>query len=157
MFLTGDRLACIIGAGGTQIQPAGVDLRVDKIFKFTGWGEVRREGKKTAPVEELPAEDGLWSLEPGAYKVRFMDPVKVPTWAVGFCYPRSSLLRSGVSLECAVWDPGYHGRGEALLVVWNPNGFRLEHGARIAQLVYAILEDEARGYSGSYQGENLQA
>ena len=156
MFLTGDRIACITGARGAQIQPAGIDLRVDKVFKFTGRGQLLADGKKIAPVEEIPTDrSNTWILEPGAYKIRFLDPVKVPTWAVGFCYPRSSLLRSGVTVECAVWDPGYNGRGEALLVVANPHGFILEHGARVAQLVYAVLEGEAQGYKGSYQGENL--
>ncbi len=156
MFLTGERIACITGARGAQIQPAGVDLRVDKVFKFTGRGQILVDGKKTAPVEEIPTDNnGSWILEPGAYKIRFLDPVRVPTWAVGFCYPRSSLLRSGVTVECAVWDPGYYGRGEALLIVANPHGFLLERGARVAQLVYAVLEGRAQGYKGSYQGENL--
>jgi len=62
----------------------------------------------------------------------------------------------GALLGCAVWDPGYRGRGEALLVVGNPHGIRIEVGARIAQLVFIRLYPQlGEGYSGVYQGERL--
>ncbi|MCE4603004.1 MAG: deoxyuridine 5'-triphosphate nucleotidohydrolase [Desulfurococcales archaeon] len=156
MFLTGDDVAKILGIDGVQVQPAGVDLRVGEVRRLESpglLGEADRripEGARVEPVE------GWWSLGPGAYRIRFLDVVRVPPNVVGLCFPRSSLLRMGALVGCAVWDPGYVGRGEALLAVFNPMGIRLEQGARVAQLVYATLRREAsRLYEGVYKGEGL--
>ena len=70
--------------------------------------------------------------------------------------PRSSLLRCGVTINMAVWDAGYSGRGQALLTVFNPHGFKLQKNARVAQLVFFQLAAETEGYNGTYQGENLK-
>jgi len=149
--LAGEEGAALRG----QVQPAGVDLRVSAVYRFRGSGGLGVKERVLAPVEPVEAVDGWWWLSPGAYKVVFADAVYVPSTTVGICFPRSSLLRSGVLLSCAVWDPGYYGRGEALLEVVNPHGFRLEVGARVAQLVYIHLLVPARLYSGRYRGENM--
>jgi dUTP pyrophosphatase len=61
----------------------------------------------------------------------------------------------GLHVPTAVWDAGYAGRGEGLLQVTNPHGVRLQHGARIAQLVVFRLNRAASSaYAGAYQGEN---
>ena len=69
--------------------------------------------------------------------------------------PRSSLLRCGVNVGTAVWDAGYSGRSQSLLVVHNPSGFSLEKNARLTQLVFFELTGESEGYQGIYQGENI--
>jgi dUTP pyrophosphatase len=69
--------------------------------------------------------------------------------------PRSSLLRCGVTIETAVWDAGYSGRSQALLVVHNPSGFHLQKNARVLQLVFFRLTGETEGYQGKYQRENI--
>ncbi|MCX9014076.1 MAG: deoxyuridine 5'-triphosphate nucleotidohydrolase, partial [Candidatus Methanoperedens sp.] len=70
--------------------------------------------------------------------------------------PRSSLLRCGVTIETAVWDAGYSGRSESLLVVFNEDGFRVKKDARVLQLLfYRLGERVSEGYSGVYQNENL--
>ncbi|ABM80708.1 deoxyuridine 5'-triphosphate nucleotidohydrolase [Hyperthermus butylicus] len=138
-----------------QVQPAGVDLRVGEIHRFLSEGMLapKRVLPETEPVE---ARDGFWFLEPGFYKVVFADAVYVPPSAVGICLPRSSLLRMGATLSCAVWDPGYMGRGEALLIVGNPHGIRIAVGERIAQMLYIRVEPPpASLYAGFYQGERL--
>jgi deoxycytidine triphosphate deaminase len=71
---------------------------------------------------------------------------------VGFLYPRSSLLRNSCTIDTAVWDAGYEGRGEGLLEVRHE--IELERDARIAQLVIAAA-DHVGTYDGSYQGERL--
>ncbi len=148
-----------LGLGGgveeAQVQPGGVDLRVGEVHVFRGPGFIGVEGRRVAPSEPLEPRGGRWVLGPGVYKVVFLDAVHVPEGVVGFCFPRSSLLRSGVLMGCAVWDPGYRGRGEALLAVLNPGGFVLERGARVAQLVYVSLRGFGGGYRGVYQGEKL--
>ena len=70
--------------------------------------------------------------------------------------PRSSLIRSGVSIHTAVWDAGYNGRSQALMVIYHPNGYRIQRDARIMQLVFFQMENAAiRGYEGRFQSENI--
>jgi dUTP pyrophosphatase len=62
----------------------------------------------------------------------------------------------GATMETALWDPGYRGRSQSLLVVYNSQGLRLKRNARLMQLVFIRLEREAdKAYSGIYQGENI--
>ncbi len=157
MFLLGpeaSRLVSPLSPG--SVQPAGVDLSVDVVEELAGPGFLGLYGRGIPQGRPLEAVGGAYRLGPGGYRVRFREVVRVPLWAVGFCLPRSSLLRMGASLHCAVWDPGYEGRGQALLVVYNPHGVTIEAGARVAQIVFARLEGlAASGYSGAYQGEGL--
>ncbi len=142
---------------GESVQPAGVDLRVDQVFQLGEEGVLGRGERRIPQAEPLEPQDGWWRLGPGGYKIRFVEAVLVPADAVGFCFPRSSLLRMGATVACGVWDPGYRGRGEALLVVTNPHGILLERGARVAQLVLVRMEEAPdRLYEGAYQGENLE-
>ena len=157
MYLTGGEVARFItGITPSQIQPAGVDLRGWELRGMDSQGVLGVESRVVPEGRLLDPVNGWWSLDPGVYRIRFMEVVEVPGDSVGFCYPRSSLARMGAMLGCAVWDPGYKGRGEALLAVLNPYGLRLEVGARVAQLVYARLSRRAeRLYRGVYQGEGL--
>ncbi len=140
----------------TQIQPVGVDLTVSKVFKFTGPARIGFHARELPSLEELLPENGGWFLNQGVYKIRFTEVVEVPEDVVALCFPRSSLLRSGLQLTCTVWDPGYVGRGEALLHVLNPYGVFLEVYARVAQLIFFKLPKKVvKAYSGFYKGENL--
>ncbi|MEM4523885.1 MAG: deoxyuridine 5'-triphosphate nucleotidohydrolase, partial [Archaeoglobaceae archaeon] len=61
----------------------------------------------------------------------------------------------GVSVETAVWDAGYEGRSEVLIVVHNPEGIWLKKNARIIQLIFLKLCSKTRGYAGIYKFENV--
>jgi dUTP pyrophosphatase len=88
--------------------------------------------------------------------VVFNEIVNIPKDVAALARPRSSLLRSGATLETALWDPGYRGRSQSLLVVYNPFGLRLKRNARLMQLVFLRLDNEAeKVYTGKYQGENI--
>lgn len=145
------------GFEGGQVQPAGIDLRVDGVEVLDEPGYLGVEERRVPRGRPLEPVDGLrWRLPPGAYRIVFMDAVSIPSGAVGLCFPRSSLLRMGVLLGCAVWDPGYRGRGAALLIVANSGGLVLERGARVAQLVLVKLDSlPGELYRGRYQGEGL--
>lgn len=155
--LPGEKAArAVPTASGKQIQPAGVDLRVAVIEKLLEEGSLGKNDKVLPKGETIEPIDGWWMLKPGGYRIRFDDVVEVPEDAIGLCFPRSSLLRMGVTLHCAVWDPGYKGRGQAFMVVHNPHGIKLEVGSRVAQIVFIRLE-ETPGilYRGTYYGEGL--
>src|SRR4030042_1563924 len=102
--------------------------------------------------------DGLGraDLSPGCYLVTYNEVVNLPKNLMALAMPRSSLLRCGVSIHNAVWDAGYSGRSQSLMVVYNPQGFRLYRNARIVQMVFFFLSREvAQGYQGMFQGENI--
>ncbi|MEB2836485.1 MAG: deoxyuridine 5'-triphosphate nucleotidohydrolase [Desulfurococcales archaeon] len=159
MFLSGRKIVAdgIVGVlDPSSEQPAGVDLTLDYVEEFGEPGLLGRAERRVPRGVRLKCPSGLCRLGPGAYRVRFREEVRVPSWAVGLCFPRSSLLRMGAQLSCAVWDPGYRGRGAALLAVYNTQGIEIELGARIAQLVIARLEEApASLYRGAYLGEGV--
>ncbi len=140
----------------TQLQPAGIDLRVSQVFRFRGVGILGFDERKLPEVEEVLPENGYWGLDQGVYKIKFAEVVELPRDVLALCFPRSSLLRSGVLVSCTVWDPGYVGRGEALMHVINPHGIKLGVGSRVVQLIFFKLNKAVeKAYEGFYKGENL--
>lgn len=145
-----------------QLQPNGIDVTVRSVASFppeSGAGSigVSNADRGLPETAELDfGHDGWLALSPGHYVVTFNEVVNLPRWLMALGRPRSSLLRMGVSLHTAVWDAGYSGRSQALLVVHNIEGFRLQRDARIAQLVFFPLSaPDQQGYAGRYQRENL--
>jgi len=142
----------------TQLQPSGIDLRVDRVQWLVSGASLGVADLARVPAareDVAPDADSWWTLGPGAYVVTYRERVNVPSDMVALSTPRSSLLRSGVMLYSAVWDAGYSGRGEGLLSVMNRHGYRLQRGARILQLVFFRLSAPAsEAYRGRYRGEN---
>ena len=144
-----------------QLQPNGFDLTVGEIYHLATPGHMGRDANDRAVSEleimEFPT-DGWLDLLPGPYLVTFAEEVSLPLSLMALCLPRSSLIRSGVSIGTGVGDAGYRGRFQALLVVHHPAGYRLQRGARVAQLVFFPLDTPAdQGYAGAYLNENLPA
>lgn len=142
-----------------QVQPNGFDLTLAEVHRYLGGGTVARDNKDRvlpdlAAIE--PAPNGFYGLAPGVYHVVYNEVVNLPVDLMALGRPRSSLNRSGVTIDTAVWDAGYHGRSTSMMSVANPFGFRIEAGARLLQLVFFGLSRPAGvGYRGAYQGENL--
>lgn len=136
----------------SQIQPNGVDIRVSRIERPVGGGSIERTGKTIGTREEVEVVNGMYELDPGAYVVGYHERIRIPDEHIGFILPRSSLLRNGSTIDTAVWDTGYEGRGEGLLSVGAP--IEIEPEARIAQFVLASA-DHLGAYNGTYQRERL--
>jgi dUTP pyrophosphatase len=142
-----------------QVQPNGIDVTLKEIALFSssgslGAGTESRVLSTTSPL----VFDGLGRVDllPGCYLVTYNEVVNLPKNIMALALPRSSLLRCGVSIHNAVWDAGYSGRSQSLLVVYNPQGFRLYRNARIVQMVFFFLSHEVtQGYHGMFQGENI--
>ena len=143
-----------------QIQPNGFDLRIDSVARHVGAGTVAIDNAhRVLPELEAIAPDanGFFDLTPGVYHITYFETVRIPANLMALGRARSSLQRSGATIHTAVWDAGYHGRSTSLLSVLNPDGFRVERGARVMQLVFFGLANEtANTYQGRYQGENLK-
>jgi dUTP pyrophosphatase len=144
-------------AEDAAIQPNGIDLSLQAVWRLAGAGSLgRADHDRVLPQGDDLAfgPDGWLELGPGTYGIRYAEWVGVPVDCGALCFPRSSLLRMGVHVPTAVWDAGYAGRGQGLLVVTNPYGVRLQQGARIVQLVVFRLTEAVRsGYTGRYQHE----
>ncbi len=143
----------------TQIQPQGFDLTAGEIHRYNGTGKLdfsnseREIPESTAiePEKKDPGDDyGWWSLDPGVYKVVMNEKVDIPNDIMGIAFPRSSLLRMGATIENAVWDSGYTGRGEFMLDVQNPEGIEIKENARLNQIVFIRMEETEQGYSGRF-------
>ena len=141
----------------TQLQPNGIDLRIERVQRLTSPGLLGAAPNLREPAarEDVhPDVDGWWDLHAGSYVIGYLEKVNLPAELMAFARPRSSLLRSGVAIHTAVWDAGYSGRGEGLLSVMNPKGYRLQRGAAVLQLVFLRLgAPTSEGYRGRYQGE----
>ena len=143
----------------SQLQPQGVDLTLATLARLSTGGQIGPTNEERVLSEQTPVEfdAGGWAyLSPGTYMCRFNETVHLPLDLMGFGRTRSSLLRCGVSLHTAVWDAGYSGRSESLLVVYNPKGVRLARNARIMQLVLLKLDRAtSEGYAGRFLRENM--
>ena len=141
-----------------QLQPNGVDLTLRGISMLQSSGKIAVNNSQRVVSDLAPLVfDGLGFIQlmPGIYSITFNEIVNLPRNVMALATPRSSLLRCGVTVNTAVWDAGYCGRSESLLVVYNPQGFRLQKNARIIQLVFFRLDNETEGYNGKYQRENI--
>jgi len=144
---------------GEQLQPNGFDLSLKDVSQMTSGGNIGSEPdqRKLSDAETLEFDrDGWLRLSPGPYLIKFNEVVNLPLNLMALGRPRSSLLRSGVSIHTAVWDAGYRGRSQALLVIHNNHGYDLRKDARLMQLIFFHLTQPMdQGYQGRFLGENL--
>ena len=141
-----------------QLQPNGFDLTLREVAMIQSGGRIGKSNLQRMVSSLSPLmfdSQDFMELIPGAYVITYNEVVHLPKNVMALGAPRSSLLRCGVTVHMAVWDAGYSGRSQSLMVVYNPESFRVQKNARIAQLVFFELGDETEGYQGSYQGENI--
>jgi len=145
-----------------QLTPNGFDLTAGKVFEFDTPGALdfsnkeRKlpEGKALLPQKENPQDKfGWWHIKPGVYKIITNETVNLPKDLIGIAFSRSSLLRMGAFTQNGVWDAGFSGRSEFILVVGNPFGIRLKENARVIQLMFTKITETERGYEGVFQNK----
>lgn len=144
-----------------QLQPNGFDLTLQAVGRLNRRGILGADDATRVLPEARPIpfeDDGFVTLAPGPYQIIYNEIVDLPHDLMALGRPRSSLCRCGVSIHTAVWDAGYRGRSTSLLVVDNPDGFRVQRNARVMQLVFfSLTAAVGQGYRGTYQGENIAA
>jgi dUTP pyrophosphatase len=142
-----------------QLQPNGIDLTVSDVSLFGSSGILNIQNNARVLSSTSPlifSAMGCLDLVPGCYLITYNETVNLPRNIMGLAFPRSSLLRCGISIHTAVWDAGYSGRGQSLMLVYNTMGFRVYQYARVVQLVFFRLNrDVIKGYDGVFQKENL--
>ena len=142
-----------------QLQPSGIDLTVQTVSSFSSPGAIGYENKERILSDTSPlsfTDSGTINLATGCYLITYNEVVHLPQNIMALGLPRSSLLRCGVNIHTAVWDAGYSGRSQSLLVVYNPLGFLLHRNAKVLQLIFCQLSHPVeQGYNGIFQGENI--
>ena len=141
-----------------QLQPNGFDITLRDVADLQNMGQIGKDNAQRQLPDLTPLifdNQGFIELKPGSYMITYNEIVHIPTTLMALARPRSSLLRCGVSIGTAVWDAGYSGRSQSLMIVYNSAGFRVQKDARVAQLVFMTLSAETEGYAGKYQNENI--
>ena len=141
-----------------QLQPNGIDLTLREVALPQSPGRITVSNSQRVVSDLAPLvfdSLGFIDLVPSAYIITYNEIVHLPRNIMALARPRSSLLRCGVTVNTAVWDAGYSGRSQSLMVVYNPQGIRLQKNARVVQLFFLQLTRETEGYHGTYQGENI--
>jgi len=133
------------------VQPSGIDLPLDEIFIQKSEGSLIDNEKNLPDIEAI--EGPIYGLKPHtAYLATIDRKIKIPKGYTMLYLPRSTLLRSFVSVQTAVGDPGFY--GTLMFMIYNHGEFeyKIKKGDRIAQGV--VFEVDGSGeYSGSYQEE----
>lgn len=152
-----------------QIQPNGVDLKIDKVLKHSGKahltdGEYKKPARSEAAkisVDSLAADiadtidsDWVYNLKAGGYVIVYDEKItEIPEGHIGIVFPRSRVLRTSGHVNTAVWDSGYSGRGEGGLMLTQPTF--LDPDMKIAQMTFARAS-HTTDYNGSHQGERTE-
>jgi len=139
-----------------QIQPCGVDLTISKIemYKSEGIIDFDNSKRKLPRLEESGTFQGAWHLTPGAYLITLNEITTIPENCCGIARPRSSILRMGATVNTALWDAGYSGKSQVMMLVHNTNGIIIYPNARILQLMILRLDTVVtKGYDGIYLNE----
>ncbi len=138
-----------------QIQQAGVDLTVGKVYELIGQGVLDFDNSKRAicSYSEIPPVEDAWDLEPNVYHCAMNEWISIPPDLCGLLLPRSSALACGMHIHSALWDPGYSGR--SFIHTHVSRKIRVHRNARIAQMVFLPVVGEATSYSGAYLGEDV--
>jgi len=141
-----------------QLQPAGFDFSLSKVFSLTGAGGIRSFNK----VNDLPGklevchEDGVFRLKSGYYLIGFNEVLDIPNDVAAIGKARSTLIRYGAQLNAGIWDPGFHGKSQCGLNVLNRFGIELDLGCTLLHLAFFHLDKESAGFQHNslYLDEN---
>lgn len=143
----------------SQLQPNGIDLTVGEIATLDSAGCIAKDNKDRVISNNTKLKfdnQGRLHLTPGCYLVTCNEIINMPLNLTAIAQSRSSFLRCGVSIHNAIWDAGYSGRSQALMVVYNPHGFTIYKNARFIQLIFIKLgQSVEKGYNGIFQRENI--
>lgn len=145
-----------------QYQPAGIDLKLGKIMTLANsevYGLVN--GKKFLPEQKELEEDVIklndtqlevgYLLQPHVPYIAVVDePITIPKEYAQVYKPRSSCLRSAVTVSTAVGDPGFNGHLSFLVINHLDTPFFIKKGERFAQMVTYEVKGVVSEYDGDY-------
>lgn len=147
----------------------GIDIRAGKVYRIIGegfLGVTDRKSSDTEKIADIEKGDREVTLKPGDYVlVKTIEKFNIPGEKVEVeeggkpmylslhVYPRSTLQRCGIYLMATKTDPGYTGELTFALSNLGSKPFRLELGARFANIVFMQVAGEIqRAYGGQWKG-----
>ncbi|MCD7782206.1 MAG: deoxyuridine 5'-triphosphate nucleotidohydrolase [Methanosphaera sp.] len=137
-----------------SIQPSGIDLKLDNVYEQVSDGSLIDNQKNLPEIREVePDEDDIFTLEPKtAYSVTIRGKIKIPEGYTMLYLPRSTLLRSFISVHTAVGDPGFYGTLQFMVINNGEYPYKIKKFERVVQAVVFSV-DGSGSYTGSYQEE----
>lgn len=136
-----------------SIQPAGIDLRVKRIFKVKGKAFLGR--KRKMPKVEKVFDRKIILKKDDFVLVETIEKVKMDKNLGGIILPRSSLSRSGIALLTSFVDPGFKGSLTIGMKNLGNDDFEIKIGSRFAQLILFEVKGCSKEYRGKYQGGKI--
>lgn len=102
------------------VQPSGIDLTLDEVFIQKSPASLIDNEKNLPDIEAI---DGpVYTIKPHtAYLATIDRKIKIPKGYSMLYLPRSTLLRSFVSVQTAVGDPGFY--GTLIFMIYNHGNF----------------------------------
>ena len=136
-----------------QLTSNGFDITVKDISIYQGAGTIDFDNSKREMPKYVRLVDhkGFYHLQFGAYLVDFGEKFAIPEDIIALGYTRSSLLRMGAHIPSAVWDAGFEGYGQGMLIVNNLYGINVMENSRVMQLVFMGRNDDDSLYGGRWQ------
>jgi len=136
-----------------QINPKEV---VEKGYlKLSSFSKIQQVGIDLSIETGVEVRKHRWQL------VRVNEEFHLPSDVFALLFPRSTMLRNGMIVECGVVEPGYEGRPMvAIHIPFLTTGdvgvksMTLSKGYRVVQAIF-FKANSASIYNGSYQGEGL--
>ena len=158
----------------SNAEGVGIDIRAGEIYKLEGEGFLGVTDRKTPnerKIADIKDGDKEVILEPHDYVlVKTMEKVNIPAEKISIeagkepvhimldVHPRSTLQRSGIYFMGTKTDPGYSGELIFALTNLSNSQFRLELGARIANITFEqVVGDIVRSYEGQWKGGRVSA
>lgn len=147
-----DELRKLFPEYNDTIQPSGIDLKLDKVYKQTTGGSLINNEKNLPEIVEIKCdEDEIYTLKAKtAYSVTIEGKIQIPVGYTMLYLPRSTLLRSFISVHTAVGDPGFYGTLQFMIINNGEYDYKIKKGERIAQAVVFKVTGSGE-YNGSYQ------
>jgi deoxycytidine triphosphate deaminase len=152
-----------------QPEGVGIDVRIGEAYKLEGEGFLgvnERKAPEAKKIADIKNGDKEIILKPGdlivgktiekinlpAKKI-VIDKNEKPRFIMLDIYPRGTLPHCGIDFLLIKGDPGYSGQLTFTLVNVGNCNFRLELGARIANLIFHSVTGEIhRAYEGQWKG-----
>ena len=138
-ILSGEEISSLVkrieeANSGEQKQPAGFDVTISKVYSYSkSIHTLSIEKTDNSQLEEVRPKDGYFNLSVGAYLIELNEITTIPKDAIGVLFPRSTLLRNGLDIRSALFDPGYSGQPKVMLVCHRPA--KIQRFSRVGQLV----------------------
>jgi len=138
----------------SQIQPNGVDLRLNRVFQVgSGVFTIRKDDIKKSSfvnIELIPQEDFFFLKRGHAYIFEMVEKVCIPDNVCAMVFSRSTFNRNGIIIRSCLFDSGFKNIVGAS--VYPMTNLRIEKGSRVAQIVFF----EAKSYN-LYSGQYNEA